>query len=74
MDSQPDVYYFAAVGGGVWTNDHGGSSWPSVSDGQPFGTSSVGAITVAASHPNVLYAEIANTTYTEMYLTVTARV
>ncbi len=56
VDSQPNVYYFGAVGGGVWKTVNGGNSWQPVSDGQPFGTSSVGAVAVAPSDPNVVYA------------------
>lgn len=56
VDSQPDVYYFGAVGGGIWKTTNGGDSWQAVSDGQPFGTSSVGAVAVAPSDPNVVYA------------------
>jgi photosystem II stability/assembly factor-like uncharacterized protein len=50
------TYYFGAVGGGVWKTTDAGTTWTNVSDGQPFGTSSVGAIAVAESDPNVVYA------------------
>ncbi len=56
VDSQPDVYYFGGVGGGVWKTTNSGMSWTPVSDGQPFGTSSIGAIAVSESDPNVVYA------------------
>jgi photosystem II stability/assembly factor-like uncharacterized protein len=56
VESQPDVYYFGGVGGGIWKTANGGSDWQAVSDGQPFGTSSVGAIAVSESDPNVVYA------------------
>ncbi len=56
VDSQPDVYYFGGVGGGVWKTTNGGMTWVPVSDGQPFGTSSVGAIAVSESDPNIVYA------------------
>ncbi|MBV8895554.1 MAG: hypothetical protein JO051_03505 [Acidobacteriaceae bacterium] len=55
IDSQPDVYYFGGAAGGVWKTTNGGASWTPVSDGQPFGTSSIGSITVADSDPNVVY-------------------
>src|SRR5215469_11665608 len=53
--SQPNVYYFGAVGGGVFKTTDSGNSWVPVSDGQ-FKTGSVGAIAVADSDPNVVYA------------------
>jgi hypothetical protein len=54
VPSQPNVYYFGAVGGGVWKTTNGGASWTPVSDGQ-FKTGSVGAIAVAESDPNTIY-------------------
>ncbi len=56
VDSQPNVYYFGGVGGGIWKTVNGGMSWMPVSDGQPFGTSSVGAVAVSESDPNIVYA------------------
>ncbi len=50
---QPNVFYMAAVNGGVWkTTDFGNTWWP-IFDDQPSG--SVGAIAVAPSDPNVVY-------------------
>jgi len=51
---QPLTYYFGATGGGVWKTVNGGASWMPISD-NTFSSSSVGAITVAPSDPNVLY-------------------
>jgi photosystem II stability/assembly factor-like uncharacterized protein len=51
----PMVYYFGAVGGGVWKTVNGGSTWFAVSD-SAFNSSSVGALAVAPSDPNVVYA------------------
>jgi photosystem II stability/assembly factor-like uncharacterized protein len=51
---QPLTYYFGATGGGVWKTIDGGNNWLSVSD-TTFRSSSVGAITVAPSDPNVVY-------------------
>jgi photosystem II stability/assembly factor-like uncharacterized protein len=56
VESQPDIYYFGAVCGGVWKTTNGGADWQAVSDGQPFGTASVGAVAVSESDPNILYA------------------
>lgn len=51
---QPAVFYFGACAGGVWKTDDGGTYWSNISDGY-FKTSSVGAIAVADSDPNVIY-------------------
>jgi photosystem II stability/assembly factor-like uncharacterized protein len=58
---EPHTYYFGAVAGGVWKTTDGGTYWQSVSDGF-FTTSSVGALTVAPSDPNVIYAGTGETT------------
>ncbi|HKV40228.1 MAG TPA: glycosyl hydrolase, partial [Blastocatellia bacterium] len=55
VPSQPNVFYFGATGGGVWKTTDGGMVWSPVSDGF-FKTGSVGAIEVAQSDPNVVYA------------------
>ena len=52
---EPMVFYFGACGGGVWKTDDGGTYWRNVSDGF-FNTAAVGAIAVADSDPNVIYA------------------
>ncbi|MCX7762384.1 MAG: glycosyl hydrolase [Candidatus Kryptonium sp.] len=51
---QPLTYYFGATGGGVWKTTDGGVTWVNISDGF-FKSSSVGAIAVAESDPNVIY-------------------
>jgi photosystem II stability/assembly factor-like uncharacterized protein len=51
---QPLTYYFGATGGGVWKTIDGGNDWRPISD-SVFKSSSVGAITVAPSDPNVVY-------------------
>ncbi len=55
VDSQPYTYYMGSVGGGVFKTTDGGNSWVPISDGQPFGTSSVGAIAAAPSDPSTVY-------------------
>jgi photosystem II stability/assembly factor-like uncharacterized protein len=55
VESQPGVYYFGGAIGGVWKTVNGGYSWQCVSDGQPFGTASIGDIAVSESDPNVVY-------------------
>ncbi len=52
---EPAVFYFGACGGGVWKTWDGGTYWKNVSDGF-FKTASVGAIAVAESDRNVVYA------------------
>ncbi|WP_077922963.1 sialidase family protein [Spirosoma sp. 209] len=51
---QPLTYYFGATGGGVWKTIDGGANWMPVSD-SAFQSSSVGAVTVAPSNPNIIY-------------------
>jgi len=51
---KPLLYYFGGTGSGVWKTTDAGATWANVSD-KFFKTSSVGAIAVAESDPNVLY-------------------
>ncbi|MDJ0751895.1 MAG: hypothetical protein QNJ45_00140 [Ardenticatenaceae bacterium] len=57
----PAVFYFGACAGGVWKTDDGGQFWECISDGF-FNTSSIGALAVAPSDPNVIYAGTGETT------------
>ncbi len=50
---QPNVFYMAAVNGGVWKTTDFGNTWQPIFDDQD--TGSVGAIAVAPSDPNILY-------------------
>jgi photosystem II stability/assembly factor-like uncharacterized protein len=52
---QRAVFYFGAVAGGVWKSDDGGQFWENVTDGF-LTTSSIGALAVAPSDGNVVYA------------------
>src|ERR1700675_4993234 len=52
--SRPNEYYFGAVGGGLWKTTDGGATWRPVTDGQ-IKSSSVGAVAVAESNPDVVY-------------------
>ena len=54
VPQQPRTFYFGSVGGGVWKTTDGGERWTNITDGQ-LRTSSVGAIAVAPSDPNVIY-------------------
>ncbi|MBV9546177.1 MAG: glycosyl hydrolase, partial [Chloroflexi bacterium] len=53
--TQPQVFYFGHCAGGVWKTSDGGRFWTNISDGF-FRTGAVGALAVAESDPNVLYA------------------
>jgi photosystem II stability/assembly factor-like uncharacterized protein len=53
--SRPGEYYFGATGGGLWKTTDSGVTWRPVSDGF-FKTSSVGAVAVAESQPDIVYA------------------
>jgi len=52
--SKPLVFYFGAVNGGVWKTTNAGAGWENITDGKT-DISSVGAITVAQSDPNVIW-------------------
>jgi photosystem II stability/assembly factor-like uncharacterized protein len=52
---RPKEYYFGATGGGVWKSTDGGTNWEAVSDGF-LGTASVGALAIAPSNPDIVYA------------------
>ncbi len=53
IPSQPNVFYMAAVNGGVWKTTDSGQEWTPIFDGQP--TGSVGAIAIAPSDPKIIY-------------------
>ncbi len=53
IPGNPNVYYFGAVGGGVWKTTNGGVTWNPVFDAQSI--ASIGAIALAASDPNTIY-------------------
>ena len=46
--------YFGATGGGLWKTTDGGDTWAPVTDGQ-LKSSSVGAVAVSESNPDVVY-------------------
>ena len=55
VPGKPMLYYMGTTGGGIWKTEDAGISWKNISDGQ-FNTGSVGAIAVAESDPNIIYA------------------
>ena len=53
--SEPAVFWFGAVAGGIWKTADAGVTWTNASDGY-LNTSSVGALAVSDSDPNVIWA------------------
>jgi photosystem II stability/assembly factor-like uncharacterized protein len=51
---RPLEYYFGATGGGLWKTTDGGGTWQPMTDHQ-LTSSSVGAVAVAPSNPDVVY-------------------
>lgn len=50
----PMTYYMGTTGGGVWKTESAGQRWENISDGY-FDLGSVGAVSVSASNPNIVY-------------------
>ena len=50
----PMTYYMGNTGGGLWKTEDGGQLWKNISDGY-FKTSSIGAVAVSESDPNIIY-------------------
>ncbi len=48
------TFYFGSVGGGVWKTTNAGAAWTPIFDREP--VASIGALAVAPSDPNVIYA------------------
>ena len=59
--SEPAVFWFGAVAGGIWKTEDAGVTWANVSDGY-VKTSSVGAIAVSDSDPGVVWAGMGEST------------
>jgi photosystem II stability/assembly factor-like uncharacterized protein len=53
--SRPNEYYFGATGGGIWKTTDGGTTWRPVAD-DVLRTSSVGALAVSESNPDIVFA------------------
>jgi photosystem II stability/assembly factor-like uncharacterized protein len=58
--ARPLEFYFGATGGGLWKTTDGGTTWKPVGDDQ-FRTSSVGAVAVSESSPDILYVGMGET-------------
>ena len=53
IPGKPNTYYFGAAGGGVWKTSDAGRTWhPQM---QQMGASSVGALAISASDPDIIY-------------------
>ena len=57
VPSNPNLFYFGGVEGGVWRSTNYGLSWSNITDGKIPGIADpIGALAVAPSNPSVIYA------------------
>lgn len=57
VPSDPNLFYFGGVQGGVWRSTDYGDEWVNISDGKiPRTATSIGSLAVAPSDPKVIYA------------------
>ncbi|HET7316250.1 MAG TPA: hypothetical protein VFI88_02355, partial [Sphingomicrobium sp.] len=54
VPGKPNSFLFGASGGGVWKTDDAGQTWTSLFDHG--GSSAIGAIAIAPSNPDIIYA------------------
>src|SRR5688500_7836516 len=54
VPGDPNVYYAGAASGGIWKSTDGGINWQPIFDN--FDVSSVGALAVSPSNPNIVWA------------------
>ena len=54
IPGNPNVYYAGAASGGIWKTTDGGINWAPIFD--DFKVSSIGALAVAPSHPDIVWA------------------
>jgi len=60
--ARKNEYYFGATGGGLWKTTDGGLTWAPVTDGQ-LGSSSVGAVGISESNPDIVYIGMGETEF-----------
>jgi len=53
---QPNVYDFGSASGGLWKTTNSGATWKPLRDHFPQASPSAGAVAVAPSDPNIVYA------------------
>ena len=54
IPDKPNTFVFGASGGGIWRTDDAGQTWTSLFD--QGSSSAIGAIAIAPSNPNIIYA------------------
>ncbi len=54
VQGEPNLFYFGSTGGGIWRSTDGARTWENISDG--FFGGSIGAISVANSDHNIIFA------------------
>jgi photosystem II stability/assembly factor-like uncharacterized protein len=56
VPGHPFTFYFGGVDGGIWRSTNYGLTWINISDGQLGDSNSIGALAVAPSNANIIYA------------------
>lgn len=54
IPGEPNTFYFGAAGGGIWKTDDAGRTWQPLMQHQQ--SSSIGALAIAPSNPQIIYA------------------
>ena len=68
VPDQPNLFYMATAGGGVWRTRDYGHNWQNISD-KYFKSGSVGAIALAPSNPRIIYAGTGDPAIRNTFLT-----